>query len=115
MFTDESILARMSGYDLFRWAEGQFAERDYYGAVRTLERLLEAEPETPAAARELLARSYFHAAMLGPAEIAARELLAADPTNAYAALLLARTLDRASRTDEADAVRRLAAALGAPD
>jgi len=66
-------------------------------------------------ARELLARSYYHSAQLGRAVEAAREALEHDPTNAYAALLLARALERSSRLGEADGARRMAppAALGA--
>ncbi|MPZ61342.1 MAG: hypothetical protein GEU93_08600 [Propionibacteriales bacterium] len=51
--------------------------------------------------RMLLARCYYHSAQLGRTEAAARRLLAEDPTDAYAALLLARTLQRGSRHDEA--------------
>ena len=43
-----------------------------------------------------------------------RALLADDPTDAYASLLLARTLERGSRHDEARAAFRVAEALGAP-
>ena len=64
------------------------------------------------AARELLARAYFHSAQLDRAAAAARDLLERDPAHGYAALLLARTLERASRSDEAAAARRYAAALG---
>lgn len=110
------MLERMSAYDLFRFAEGQFEERDYYGAAQALERLVDvhAEEMDLTAGRELLARAYFHSAQLSKAEAAARDLMERDPSNAYAALLLARTLDRQSRPAEADAVRRLADALGAP-
>ncbi|RYE75949.1 MAG: hypothetical protein EOO74_09235 [Myxococcales bacterium] len=106
----------MSAYDLFRFAEGQFAERDYLGAAQALERLIAEHTDEPDlnSARELLTRSYFHSAQLRKAEAAARDLLDRDPTHAYAALLLARALERQSRPEEADAARRLADALGAP-
>ena len=42
---------------------------------------------------------------------ALRTLLAIDPTNEYATLMLARTLERQSRHDEAAGVRRLLVAL----
>lgn len=111
-----TMLERMSAYDLFRWAEGQFEERDYYGAAQALERLVEeyADELDVTSGRELLARAYFHSAQLRKAEAVTRDLLERDPTNAYAALLLARTLDRQSRPGEADRARRLADALGAP-
>lgn len=113
---DAIMFDRMSAYDLFRFAEEQFAERDYIGAAQALERLFEVDGEQDghAAARELLARAYFHSAQLGRAEATARDLLERDPTDAYAALLLARSLERQSRPEEADRARRLADALGAP-
>jgi len=111
----------MGFYERFRWAEGQFEDRDFRGAARTLETLLEdveREPEQighpMTDVRLLLARAYFHSAQLRHAEEAARALLADNPTEAYAALLLARTLQRGSRHDEARQAMNLATALGAP-
>lgn len=111
----------MEFYERFRWAEDLFGHRDFRAAARVLEDLLgdlAAEPvrvdQGLRSARELLARAYFHAAQLGRAETAARSLLDDDPTNEYAALLLARTLRRCSRHDEADRATRVASALGAP-
>lgn len=82
-----AMLERMSAYDLYRWAEGQFAERDYYGAAQALERLLEEHSDEADldSARELLTRAYFHGAQLKKAEAAARDLLDRDPTHAYGA------------------------------
>lgn len=113
---DNVMLERMSAYDLFRYAEGQFGERDYYGAAQALERLVDVHSDEPdlASGRELLARAYFHSAQLSKAEATARDLLERDPSDAYAALLLARTLERQSRPEEADQALRLAEALGAP-
>ena len=95
--------------------------RDYRTAARVLEELLSDVADEPRPvdhaltdARLLLARAYFHSARLGPAEEAARALLAENPTDAYAALLLARTLQRRSRDEEADSALKLATALGAP-
>ena len=107
----------MSTYENFRWAEDLFASRDYRAAARVLEELVEGEApgHGTSAARTLLARSYFHAARLGKAEESARSLLAEDPTDAYAALLLAFTLRRAGRRDEAERAMQLANALGADD
>lgn len=119
------MLERMSTYDLFRWAEQQFDDRDYYGAVETLERLqrvISTEADTVGgnvdglgtrAVDELLVRAYFHAGLLAKTEAAARALLERAPDNAYAALLLGRTLQRLSRPDEADRLLARAAALGA--
>lgn len=106
-------------YDRFRWAEDLFAHRDYRGAVRVLEELLavasvEEVGHSLTDARTLLARAYFHSAQLRRAEETTRVLLAEDPTDAYAALLLAHTLRRAARPEEAERAMELAVALGAP-
>ena len=108
-------------YDRYRWAEDLFAQRDYRGAARVLEALLAEAGARPdevghglAEARLLLARAYYHSAQLRRAEATTRELLTDNPTDAYAALLLARTLERGFRHDEARAAFRLAEALGAP-
>ena len=108
-------------YDRYRRAEDLFAHRDYRGAARVLQALLaeaEARPDEVghglAEPRLLLARAYYHSALLPRAEATARELLTDHPTDAYAALLLARTLERGSRHDEARAAFRVAEALGAP-
>lgn len=111
----------MELYERFRWAEILFADGDYFAAARWLEELLHDAAADPEAvrhgtrdARELLARAYFHSARLGPAEETARALLSDDPTDAYAAVLLYRSLQRQARHSEAMQARRFAAALGAP-
>lgn len=107
-------------YGRFRWAESLFADKKYLEAARQLEALIEEvgqDEDTRHAitdARLLLARSYYHAASLKPAEQVARAVLDEDPTEAYAALLLARCLQRQSRADEAEQAMNLARALGAP-
>lgn len=108
-------------YERYHRATRQFDLRDYLGAARTLESLLmDAAGDTDGPghglteARLLLARAYYHSAQLGRAETAARAVLAESPTEAYAALLLARTLERGSRHDEAQEAMRVAVALGAP-
>lgn len=102
-------------YDVYRWARELFEQRDYAGAARALAHLVQTHPNEAdlGAARELLVRSYYHSAQLGRAIDAARDLLERQPDNAYAAQLLVRALERASRHDEAEAARRVAAALGA--
>ncbi len=107
-------------YDRYRWAEDLFAHRDYRAATRVLEALLEEAAERPddvghglAEPRLLLARAYYHQALLPRAEATVRDLLADHPTDSYAALLLARTLERQSRHDEARSAFRVAEALGA--
>jgi Flp pilus assembly protein TadD len=111
----------MTLYERYHRAGRQFDLKDYLGAAKTLEALLmdlAADADGPGHgmtnARLLLARAYYHSAQLGRAETAARAVLTESPTDAYAALLLARTLERASRHDEAREAMRVAAALGAP-
>ena len=109
------MLERLSAYDAYRWAVDLFEQRDYYAAAEVLQHLVDTHPHEAelGAARELLARSYFHSAQSGRAADVARGLLQRDPSNAYAALLLTRSLQRAHRRDEAAAARRVADALGA--
>jgi len=118
MSTLTNTLARLSTYDAYRWARDLFDHRDYYTAAKVLQHLVDTHPDDAGSGsglgevRELLARSYYHSAQIVPATEAARDLLAHEPTNAYAALLLARSLER--RSQDASAARRLASALGAP-
>jgi hypothetical protein len=89
-------------------AQAAFAERRYFDAVR----LLEGVERPSTSLKELLARSYFGAAMLERAEEAARDLVEADPAGTYARVLLVRTLERQSRHEEAARERKLARAMG---
>ncbi|WP_217702681.1 tetratricopeptide repeat protein [Nocardioides guangzhouensis] len=109
------MLPSLDAYDAYRWAQDRFDHRDYYAAAKVLRRLVDEHPHEHELgdARELLARAYYHSAQLEPAVTTARELLAARPDHAYAALLLARSLERLSRHEEAASARRLADALGA--
>ncbi|MGO1972905.1 MAG: tetratricopeptide repeat protein [Propionibacteriaceae bacterium] len=66
-------------------------------------------------ARLLLARAYYHSALLAPAEEHLAVLLERDPTDDYARLLLVRTLERQSRHEEAGTQRRILAALTGDD
>lgn len=108
-------MLHQSPYDSWRWAEEQFSQRDYIGAARTLEGIIE-HPDADDAylvqVRELLARSYYHSARLAPAENAAREALLADPANGYMALLLSRSLERQGKKEEAAKYRLRAQTLG---
>ena len=104
------MLERLDAYDAWRWAVDLFDHRDDYAAATVLQHLVDSHPHEAGlgAARELLVRSYYHAALLDRAIAAARDVLERDPTDGYAALLLARALERSSRPDEAAAARRLA-------
>lgn len=87
---------------------------DYRGAIRELVDVVDQTPDE-IGVRMLLARAYFHAALLAPAEEHLREVLDRDPTESYAHLMLARTLERRSRHDEAVKHRRIVAALTGDD
>ena len=108
----------MGHYQDYRRATSLFDARDYRGAARLLERLVaESGPDVLhglSAARLLLARAYYHSAQLRRAEESSRAILRDEPADAYAALLLARTLERSGRRDEAARALALATALGAP-
>jgi len=108
------LLERLDAYDAWRWAADLFDHRDYYAAATVLQHLVDTHPHEAelGEARELLARSYYHAALLDRAVAAARDLLDRDPSHAYAALLLTRALERSSRRDEAAAARRVSDVLG---
>ena len=118
MSTLTNNLARLSTYDAYRWARDLFDHRDYYTAARVFQHLVDSHPEDAGPGsglgelRELLARAYYHSAQIVPATEAARELLTHELTNAYAALLLARSLER--RSVDSSSASRLATALGAP-
>lgn len=109
------MLERMDAYDAWTWAVDLFEQRDYYRAAEVLQHLVDTHPYDAelGAARELLARSYYHSAQSGRSAEVARDLLARDPSHAYAALLLTRSLERMSRRDEAESARRVSDALGA--
>jgi predicted Zn-dependent protease len=101
----------------FARAHGLFDAGEYLAAAELLAALAADVADGPTAdalaVRLLLARAYYHSAQLHRAESEARAVLADDPANAYAHLLLGRTLQRQSRHDEARGPLRLAAAMGA--
>lgn len=87
-----------------------FDARDYITASGWLAEVVEQEPEHEAA-RMLLARAYYHSAQLGRAENQLREIIDRNPVEAYAYLMLGRTLQRQGREDEAVRYMRLSAAM----
>lgn len=108
-----AMLEGREPYDIYRWAQQLFADRDHLAAIEALEHLLDRAPDSElGAARELLTRAYYHSAQLDKAAASARELLAKDPDHEYAALLLYRSLVRGGRRDEAERARLWALALG---
>jgi predicted Zn-dependent protease len=88
-----------------------FETKNYQHAAELLEPLAQADPGNGAVAL-LLARSYYHAARLAPAERLAREIVERWPSEAYAHLLLARTLQRAGRAEEGARHLKIAEAMG---
>lgn len=98
--------------EMMTWqmARSAFERKDYRDAIAHLDRL-HADHPTDRQVLELRARAYFHTAALRKAEADARALVAADPTDAYAHLLLARTLERQGRHGEAVGTRRLLAVM----
>ncbi|MEU8827933.1 tetratricopeptide repeat protein [Streptomyces sp. NPDC048636] len=95
-----------------RWARaGLFFEaKEYAEAARILATVVGDEPEQ-IAPRLLLARAYYHSAQLWRAEEQLREVIARDPVESYAHLMLGRTLQRQGRDREAAGALRVADAL----
>ncbi|MDQ8703943.1 tetratricopeptide repeat protein [Streptomyces sp. LHD-70] len=89
-----------------------FGEKRYAAAARLLVEVVEEFPEHTAA-RMLLARAYYHSAQLGRAEAELRLVIERDPVDAYAHLMLGRTLERQSRKEEAEPWLRMAGAFAA--
>lgn len=85
-----------------RWERAQafFEARDYINAARLLAGIVAEAPELTAP-RLLLARAYYHSAQLTRAEEQLREVIARDPVEHYAHLMLGRTLERQGRAAEA--------------
>ena len=113
----------MTAFDRYRYAQRLFSERRFTAAARELEHLLTdqraggdgGDAEGSAGLGDaplLLARAYYQSAQLGRAESASRALIEADPTDVYAVLLLARTLQRRGRHAEAGTWLRRLDAMG---
>ncbi|WP_228974454.1 tetratricopeptide repeat protein [Streptomyces sp. DH12] len=88
-----------------------FAAEDHLTAAALLDGLVREFPDQNAA-RLLLARAYYHSARLGRAEAELRALIDRDRTDAYAHLLLGRTLERRGRAAEAAPYLRIAELWG---
>ena len=90
----------------YQRARGLFEHGEYQAAAEELSALVDASALEPplhgtTELRLLLARSYYHSAQLNRAERVTRAILVDDPDEAYANLLLGRTLQRQGRSDEA--------------
>lgn len=106
-------------------AQGLFERGDHLAAANALAELVdevESSDRATSAAdavvhsttdlRLMLARAYFHSAQFGRAETTLRRIIDESPTEAYAHLLLGRTLQRAGRHAEAARPLALAEILG---
>jgi predicted Zn-dependent protease len=94
----------------FRQAEALVRKRRCLEALRTLEPVLDAEPDKPSV--QLLAgRAYFHSAQLRHAEAALTKVVELDPSDHYARFVLGRTLQRLGRLAEALAQLKMASAM----
>lgn len=104
-------------FDRFRYAQRLFDGKHYASAAVELEGIVAAcRADDPghglAEVQLLLARAYYHSAQLTKAETAARAYIEEHPSDGYPVLLLARSLERQGRHDEAAPLVARADALG---
>jgi Flp pilus assembly protein TadD len=97
-------------HDLLERGRLHRATGDPISATRHLAEAADLAPTDRTVLTEL-ALAHFQSASLGKAEKVLRTLLELDPSDAYARLLLGRTLSRASRHAEALPELRMAAAM----
>lgn len=88
-----------------------FDNKEYVKAAELFAELVTEEPGY-LESRIWLARSYFHSAQLRRAEEALRDVVERWPSEAYAHLMLARTLQRAGRAEEGKQHLKMAEAMG---
>ncbi|GAA4404327.1 tetratricopeptide repeat protein [Fodinibacter luteus] len=98
-------------------ARGLFEHGEYQAAAEELSVLVDESALEPplhgtTELRLLLARAYYHSAQLGRAEAVVRAVLVDDPDEAYANLVLGRTLQRLGRHGEARPHLAMAELLG---
>ena len=98
-------------------ARGLFEHGEYQAAADALAVLVDESALEPplhgtTELRVLLGRAYFHSAQLGRAETVLRAVLADHPDDAYANLVLGRTLQRLGRAPEARPHQAMAELLG---
>ncbi|KRE63755.1 tetratricopeptide repeat protein [Nostocoides sp. Soil756] len=101
----------------YQRARGLFDHGEFQAAAHELSALVDASALEPplhgtTELRLLLARSYYHSAQLSRAERVTRAILVDDPDEAYANLLLGRTLQRQGRAAEARPHLAMAELLG---
>jgi len=111
----ETLWPELDLAERYESAQSFFDAGDYQTARRLLVDVVRAEPAHQAS-RLLLARAYYHSAALRRAEEQLRVIIQRDPTEAYACLMLGRTLERLGRPVEAKQYLRMASAMrGKPE
>lgn len=95
-------------------ARSLFESKQFADAARIFAELAEASPENHEV-HLLTARAYYHSAQLSRAEILLRDIIDRWPTDAYAHLVLARTLQRLGRAEEGRQYLLIAEAMGLTD
>ena len=99
--------------EAFRRAESLVAQRRPWEALRVLQPVLDIAEDKPSV-QLLLGRAYLFSAQFRRAERAFLRVIELDPSDHYARLVLARTLQRQGRLREAHGQVRMAAAMN-PD
>ncbi len=112
--TNETLWPELDLAERYERACAFFDAKDYRTARRLLVDVVEAEPAHQAS-RLLLARAYYHSAALDRAEEQLRIIIEREPTEAYATLMLGRTLERLGRRAEATRYLRIASAMRGED
>jgi tetratricopeptide (TPR) repeat protein len=97
-------------FESFRRAESLLGERRPLEALRTLEPVLEAQPEAPSVLL-LAGRAFFHSAQLRNAQRTFERLLELDPADHYAHFMLGKTLQRRGELRAAIGQLRMAFAM----
>ena len=101
----------MSMAERYTQARGLFEHGEYQAAADSLRALVPPLHGTTEL-RVLLGRAYFHSAQLGRAETVLRTVLIEHPDDAYANLVLGRTLQRLGRAADARPHLAMAELLG---
>lgn len=94
----------------YRWAESLLEQRDPLGALVLLRPLL-VEHGDDRSVRLLAARAWYASAQLGRARAALEDLVAEHPADAYAHVLLGRTLQRSGEREQAEVHMRMGGAM----
>ena len=107
----------MSMAERYTQARGLFEHGEYQAAADSLRAPVDESPLEPplhgtTELRVLLGRAYFHSAQLGRAETVLRTVLIEHPDDAYANLVLGRTLQRLGRAADARPHLAMAELLG---